>query len=112
MRHGKIYKRRGSGIALSFFRFVTSKKKAGFSNCGVGGNDVILCQITSRKIMDRYVISINDNGFESGGLRKPSNISPNRIFTADSHIVLYGIGFLKKGKISEVIENVVKIIKE
>jgi mRNA interferase MazF len=76
------------------------------------GNDLILCQITSREIMDRYVISINDNDFESGGLRRASNIRPNRIFTADSHIVLYGIGFLKKGTISEVIENVVKIIRE
>jgi len=99
-------------LPFPFSDLSQAKRRPALVIAELEGNDLILCQITSREIMDRYVISINDNDFKSGGLRRASNIRPNRIFTADSHIVLYGIGFLKKGKISEVIENVVKIIRE
>jgi mRNA interferase MazF len=34
---------------------------------------------------------LEDADFDTGGLRQPSNIRPNRIFTADSHIVLYRV---------------------
>ena len=42
-----------------------------------------------------------------GHLCKKSNVRPNRIFTADCHIVLYHIGHLRHDKISEVIERIV-----
>ena len=99
-------------LPLRFSDLSQAKRRPALVIAELEGNDVILCRNTSRGIMDRYDISINDGDFESGGLRKPSNIRPKRIFTADSHIVLYGIGFLKKEKIFEVIENVVKIIRE
>jgi mRNA interferase MazF len=99
-------------LPFHFSDLSQAKRRSALVIAELEGNDVILCQITSLEIMDRYVISINDNDFESGGLRKPINVRPNRIFTADRYIVLYGIGFLKKEKISEVIENVVKIIRE
>jgi mRNA interferase MazF len=47
-----------------------------------------------------------------GGLKKPSNIRPNRIFTADAHLVLYRIGKLKAEKLAEVIEKVIEIIQK
>ena len=76
------------------------------------GDDLILCQITSQAIKDKYAIPINDDDFEIGNLKQPSNVRPNRIFTADSHIVLYRVGNLKIGKLTEVIEKVVEIIRE
>ena len=44
-------------------------------------------------------------------IKQPSNIRPNRIFTADSHIILYRIGSLKMQKLAEVIEKVIEIIQ-
>ena len=75
------------------------------------GDDVILCQITSKPIRDRYSISLDDGDFEVGGLKQSSNIRPQRIFTADSHIILYRIGSLKIGKFSEVVGKAVEIIR-
>ena len=64
-----------------------------------------LCQITSQSVKDNYAISLDDKDFETGGLKQSSNVRPNRIFTADIHIVLYKAGNLKIEKVSEVIEK-------
>jgi len=50
--------------------------------------------------------------FLEGSLLKESNIRPNKIFTADSKIILYKIGSLKPQKLNEVIDKVIKILKE
>ena len=72
---------------------------------------MILCQITSKNIKDNYAISFDDADFESGGLKQASNIRPNRLFTADSHIVLHRPGTIRKAKLDHVINKVVEIIK-
>ncbi len=76
------------------------------------GDDVILCQITSKTIKDKYSIAIDDRDFETGSLKQPSNIRPNRLFTADSHIILYRIGNLTKIKINAIIGKVIEIIRK
>ena len=75
------------------------------------GNDLILCQITSKSIKDDYAVSIQKNDFETGSLHQESNARPNRIFTADNHIVLYIIGRLKNHKLHQIIDKVTEIIK-
>jgi mRNA interferase MazF len=52
-----------------------------------------------------------DKDFASGGLRQKSNIRPNRLFTADRHIVLYKAGHLKVEKLREVISKIVEIVQ-
>jgi mRNA interferase MazF len=58
------------------------------------GEDVILCQITSRAIQDFFACPIEDHDFDSGNLAHSSNVRPNRLFTADSSIILYRAGSL------------------
>lgn len=70
-----------------------------------------MCQITTRLLKDKYAIALNDEDFEKGSLKKKSNIRPNRIFTADSNIILYKIGCLGLKKINEVIDKIVDILK-
>jgi mRNA interferase MazF len=72
----------------------------------------ILCPITSQSVRDSYAVELLDNDFISGSLHKPSNIRPNRLFTADRHIVLYKTGSLKKEKIDGVIDALVGILKK
>lgn len=60
---------------------------------------------------DCYAVFIQENDFESGGLRQESNARPNRLFTADEHIILYRIGNLKKPKIEQIIYTITEIIK-
>lgn len=56
------------------------------------GDDVILCQITSQARTDQYSIQLDNADFVSGGLNQSSRIRPNRLFTADSGILIYRAG--------------------
>ena len=55
------------------------------------GDDLILCQITSKNTKDDYAIDLTDKDIVSGVLNVPSNIRPNKIFTTDESIILYKV---------------------
>ncbi|MGA2514938.1 MAG: type II toxin-antitoxin system PemK/MazF family toxin [Thermodesulfobacteriota bacterium] len=99
-------------IPFPFSDLTQAKRRPALILATLEGDDLILCQITSQTIKDNYAISITDYDFETGGLKKPSNVRPNRIFTADTHLVLYRVGTLKKEKLNEVIERVVEIVRK
>lgn len=99
-------------VPFPFSDLSQAKRRPALVIATLEGDDLILCQITSQAIKDNYAISLDDKDFETGGLRQSSNIRPNRIFTADSHIVLYKVGDLKTEKLNEVIEKVVEIIRK
>ena len=99
-------------IPFPFSDLTQAKRRPALVLAELEGDDLILCQITSQAIKDNYIIPITDKDFEIGSLKKPSNVRPNRIFTADTHLVLYRIGNLKIGKLAEVIERVIQIIQQ
>lgn len=99
-------------VPFPFSDLSSVKRRPAFVITVLEGNDLILCQITSKGVRDNYAIPVNDSDFAGGGLKQPSNIRPNRIFTADNHIVLYKIGNLKVGKVAEVVAATVKIIQK
>ena len=70
-----------------------------------------MCQITSQPIRDQYAVELDEADFASGGLHRKSNVRPNRLFTADSGIILYRAGSLKPNKSEEVIAKVVEILE-
>jgi len=88
-----------------------TKKRPALVVATLTGDDVILCQITSRAIADRYAVPLADRDFRSGGLRQPSNIRPNRLFTAESSIILYRAGTISAAKIEEVLAKLVQILR-
>ena len=98
-------------VPFPFSDLSQAKRRPALVVSKLEGDDVILCQITSQSIKDNYAIPLDDKDFETGSLKQPSNIRPNRIFTADSHIVLYKVGNLTKEKLKEIIEKVVEIIR-
>ncbi len=98
-------------IPFPFSDLSQSKRRPALVIAILEGNDVILCQLTSKTIKDSYAISVEDTDFASGSLKQPGNIRPNRLFTADTHIVLYRVGCLKKEKLAQVIEKLIGIIK-
>ena len=98
-------------VPFPFSDLSQSKRRPALVLASLDGNDAILCQITSKNIKDICAISVDDNDFESGGLRQASNVRPNRLFTADTQIILYRIGIIKKYKMDQVIDEVVKIIR-
>lgn len=88
-----------------------SKKRPALVVATLKGEDVILCQITTRAIADDYSIPIEDKDFASGGLKKASNVRPNRLFTADSRLILYRAGVLSPEKMADVMRVIFEILK-
>jgi mRNA interferase MazF len=89
-----------------------SKRRPALVIADLLGDDIILCQITSRSLSDNYAVPIAGGDFASGTLRQDSNIRPNRLFTADSNIILYRAGVLDSAKVQEVIDRIVEIITQ
>ena len=98
-------------VPFPFSDLTDAKRRPTLILADLDGDDLILCQITSKNVRDRYAISLEDRDFMEGGLRRKSNIRPNRIFTADRHIILYKVGHLKEKKVKEVIDKVTAILE-
>ncbi len=98
-------------IPFPFSDLSQAKRRPALIITNLFGDDLILCQITSQNISDQYAISLNNNDFQSGSLKRKSNIRPNRIFTADTHIILYKVGQVKKDKLDQVIKKIIEIIQ-
>ncbi|MEW6457118.1 MAG: type II toxin-antitoxin system PemK/MazF family toxin [Acidobacteriota bacterium] len=97
-------------VPFPFSDLTQAKRRPALVISVLEGDDLILCQITSQTIKDKYTVPIDDDDFVQGSLKQPSNVRPNRIFTADSLIVLYRAGNLKPDKVNGIIEKVIEII--
>jgi mRNA interferase MazF len=69
------------------------------------GDDLILCQITSRAHRDAYSIPIETADFQTGQLHVQSYIRPNRLFTVEWSVVLYVAAQLGREKLNESLEK-------
>lgn len=98
-------------VLFPFSDLTQSKRRPALVLAKLDGDDVILCQITSQSIRDRYAIAIDNSDFENGSLKQRSNIRPNRLFTADSGIILYRAGRLHASQIDAATDAVVAILK-
>nr|MDO8118786.1 type II toxin-antitoxin system PemK/MazF family toxin [Candidatus Sigynarchaeota archaeon] len=85
-------------VPFPFSDLSTTKKRPALVVAALSGDDIILCQITSKAIKDKHAISLIDADFESGTLQQESNIRPNRLFTADSSLILSSVGHVKRAK--------------
>ncbi len=99
-------------VPFPFADLTQTKRRPALIIAGLEGDDLMLCQITSQSIRDRYAVSVDESDFEIGTLRQKSNVRPNRIFTADCHIVLNRVGHLKPEKMDQVIERIVNILRQ
>jgi mRNA interferase MazF len=75
-------------VPFPFSDLTQSKRRPALVITVPQGDDLILCQITSRFVKDSYAIPIEDSDFSTGSLRQSSNVRPNRLFMADRQIIL------------------------
>lgn len=92
-------------VPFPFSDLSTSKRRPALVLVDLKGDDLILCQITSKTIHDEFAINISLDEIENCTLHTESNIRPNKLFTADESIVLYKLGSLKKDKLDYVVCN-------
>jgi len=98
-------------VPFPFSDLSQSKRRPALVVTDLEGDDIILCQITSQSIKDKYAIFIAQSDFQEGTLKQESNVRPNRIFTADAQIVLYKIGHLKDKKVGQVIDKIISLLR-
>jgi len=98
-------------VPFPFSDLSLAKRRPALVLALLDGDDVILVQITSRAVSDRYAIPVGDADFGQGSLNHPSHVRPNRIFTADRSLILYRVGTLKPERTQDVIAGVVKILQ-
>lgn len=98
-------------VPFPFSDLSHSKKRPAFVVSALEGDDLVLCQITSKNSRDSYSIQLSSKEFRSGSLKQESNIRPNKLFTADRSLILYRAGSVKKPKTEEVIQKICQILK-
>lgn len=97
-------------IPFPFSDLSGSKKRPALVLADLQGDDIILCQITSQQVKDKYAIPVKNSDFKTGKLTAPSNIRPNRIFTADKNIIIKKAASLDGPAVNAVIQKIIDII--
>ncbi|MBM4285382.1 MAG: type II toxin-antitoxin system PemK/MazF family toxin [Deltaproteobacteria bacterium] len=98
-------------VPFPFSDLTDTKRRPALVITALEGNDVILSQITSQFVKDRYSFEIGDQDFQEAGLNKKSNVRPNRLFTADSFIIIKKVGSLKPPIMESIIFRIVQILQ-
>ncbi|MGH4117205.1 type II toxin-antitoxin system PemK/MazF family toxin [Clostridium sp.] len=109
---GKFIKGDVVVLPFPFSDLSQSKRRPALVLVNLDRDDIILSQITSQSIYDSHAVKILEGDFDDGTLNKPSNIRPNKLFTADEGIILYKIGHINESKIQEVTAKVISIFTE
>jgi mRNA interferase MazF len=82
---------------------VVGKRRPALVVADLPGDDLILCQITTRARSDQSSFALDAADFERGQLAQPSFIRPQRLFTIEQRVILYSIGKVKTSKLAEVL---------
>ncbi|MFH0982048.1 MAG: type II toxin-antitoxin system PemK/MazF family toxin [Planctomycetota bacterium] len=98
-------------VPFPFSDLTRAKRRPALVLAALDGDDLILCQITSQTVRDRYGLPLEVGDFADGGLKHSSNVRPNRIFTADRQLILYRVGGLKPEKMNAVTEALIAILR-
>ena len=97
-------------VPFPFTDLSDQKKRPAFVVADLPGDDIIVCQITSKAKSDSLALPLEAHDFISGGLPVDSFIRPDKIFTADKNIILSTVGHLCENKIRDAINAVINII--
>src|SRR5947209_3406215 len=98
-------------LPFPFSDLSQAKRRPALVVASAGGDDLILCQMTSQANQDRHALLIDPADLASGTLNQPGHVRPNRLFTADRQIILYRIGSLKPHKLNAIIDAIVNVLR-
>ena len=85
---------------------VLGKRRPALVLVDLPGDDLILCQITSRARSDGYSIPLGVGDFQQGQLNQSSFVRPQRLFTVDRCVVLSSVGKIQPWKLAEILAAV------
>ncbi len=96
-------------VYFPFSDLTTLKKRPALVAATLEGDDIVLCQITSKEIADKYSLPLSELDFKRGRLPVESRIRPNKLFTAHKSLILYKIGIVNETIIKAAEEKIIKI---
>jgi len=96
-------------VPFPFSDLSATKKRLALVLANLDGDDIILCQITSQQTKDKYAIPLKEKDYRFGKLAVPSNVRPNRIFTADKNIIIKKIASLDEVVVNVVMQKIIAI---
>jgi mRNA interferase MazF len=98
-------------IPFPFSDLSGSKRRPALVIADLRGDDILLCQITSRQSGDSFAVVLRSMDFVSGSLPANSFIRPLRIFTADKNIILRKAGKITPELMTKAIDRIISILK-
>ncbi len=90
----------------------TSKRRPTLVVAALEGNRVLIAQITSKQITDKYAVQLQESDFESGSIQRQSVIRTNVLYTANASLIEYRAGRIKQEKLAEVVSKIVAIVTQ
>ena len=99
-------------VPFPFSNLSGSKKRPALVLTELRGDDIMICQITSKPTKDIYAQELKSEDFVSGSLSIDSFIRPLRVFTADKHIVFRKIGKITPERMDKVIDCIIFTLKQ
>ena len=99
-------------IPFPFSDLSSVKRRPALVIAPVTGDDLILCQITSKFHSDSYSIPLHPSDLISGTLKEMSYIRPDKLFTANVSMIQYTLGHLGDPVIQTVVNTIISIIQQ
>jgi mRNA interferase MazF len=99
-------------VPFPFSDLSGSKRRPALVLADLRGDDIIICQITSKPADDIFAQALKSEDFLSGSLPVDSFIRPLRIFTADKHIVFCKVGQITPERINKVVDAITFTLKQ
>ena len=96
-------------VPFPFSDLSGSKRRPALILAELRGDDIILCQITTRARAG-YAIDLAAQDFELGGILHDSEARPDKLFTAKRSLILSVVGRLNTAKLSEIVQRTVRIL--
>jgi len=97
-------------IPFPFSDLSGSKKRPAFVVADLPGDDIIVCQVTSKAKSDPFALPLCASDFISGGLPVDSFIRPNKLFTADKNLILSVAARASENKTCDTLNSIITIL--
>lgn len=98
-------------IPFPFSDMSRSKLRPAVVLADAGRGDWILCQVTSNPYSDPRAITLSDNDFRTGSLRRTSYARPGKLFTADQNLLVAQVGDLNEESFKHLVNAVVNLLR-
>jgi mRNA interferase MazF len=93
-------------VTFPFSNLKGQKLRPALVLANVEFNNLILCQITSKSYTSKISIRLKSTDFVTGGLPVVSYIRPDKLFTADTTIIIKTVGHLTTTTKDSVLNNI------